>query len=126
MRKKVCMNTRDVFFVIDLGQLAFVQANGNYTTFYYIEGQKQMVTFGLSEVERCIRQSWPAEEKSPFIRMGRSLLINQSYLCAINTLKQQLILSDYKKHSYALTVPKQLLRQYKEEMYRILSTTRQQ
>lgn len=121
MRKRVCMNTRDVFFVIDLGQLAFVQANGNYTTFYYIEGQKQMVTFGLSEVERCISRSWPTDEKSPFIRMGRSLLINQNYLCAINTLKQQLILSDYKKHSYALTVPKQLLRQYKEEMYRMLS-----
>lgn len=111
---KLCLNTRDDALIIDLSQVAFFQANGNYTTVYYIGGQKQMLTLGLSKMEDLLRKAYAKDVPSSFMRMGRSLIINQTYLYAINTLKQRLSLSDYHGHTYSLTVPKQILRRYKE------------
>ena len=53
---------------------------------------------------------------SPFVRLGRSLIINQRYLTEISILKQKLILSDNDGHSFALNVPKPLLKEYKEKI----------
>lgn len=101
---------------IDLDKMAFAQANGNYTELTYISGQKQMITIGLSKVEEFIRASFAKGSPSPFVRMGRSLIINQSYLYGINILRQKLVLSDFKCHTYAISVPKQLLKEYKKVM----------
>ena len=111
---KLCLNTRDDTLIIDLAQVAFIQASGNYTTVYYIAGQKQMLTFGLSKMEEYLRRAIPQGKPSSFVRMGRSLIINQTYLYAISTLKQRLTLSDCRGHSYSLPVPKLMLKKYKE------------
>lgn len=113
---KICLNTRDDMLFIDLDKVAFAQANGNYTELTYISGQKQMITIGLSKVEDYIRASYSKGTPSPFVRMGRSLIINQSYLYAINILRQKLVLSDFDSRMYAISVPKQLLKEYKKVM----------
>lgn len=117
---KLCINARDELLIIDLEKIAFFQANGNYTHLNYILGETHLLTIGLSKVEDLIRITWPKEKPSPFIRLGRSLIINQNYLSEINVLKQKITLSDRGEHSYALSVPKPLLKEYKEkinEMY---------
>lgn len=113
---KLCLNSRDELLVIDLECVAFLQANGNYTELTYISGQKQLVTLGLTKVEEAIRQALPAAKPTDFVRLGRSLIINQCYLNAISVVRQKLILTDYRGKSYALTVPKPLLKAYKEQM----------
>lgn len=113
---KFCLNMRDEMLIIDLDKVAFFQANGNYTELTYIEGQKQMLTLGLSKVEEYIKKVLPADRPSSFIRIGRSLIINQRYLYSINTLKQKLVLSDCANHTYILSVSKNLLKAYKEIM----------
>jgi len=113
---KICLNTRDDMLFIDLDKMAFAQANGNYTELTYISGQKQMITIGLSKVEDFIRASFTKGASSPFVRMGRSLIINQAYLYAINILRQKLVLSDFNGHAYSISVPKQLLKEYKKVM----------
>ena len=111
---KLCLNSRDDVLIIELTQVAFFQANGNYTTVYYIGGQKQMLGLGLTKLEGFLSKAYPKDVPSSFIRMGRSLIINQTYLYSINTLKQRLTLSDYQGHIYSLCVPKQILKKYKE------------
>lgn len=113
---KMCLSTRDDMLFIDLDKMAFAQANGNYTELTYISGQKQMITIGLSKVEDFIRASFAKGAASPFVRMGRSLIINQAYLYAINILRQKLVLSDFNGHVYSISVPKQLLKEYKKVM----------
>lgn len=113
---KFCLNMRDEMLIIDLDKVAFFQANGNYTELTYIEGQKQMLTLGLSKVEEYIKKVLPADIPSSFIRIGRSLIINQRYLYSINTLKQKLVLSDCTNHIYILSVSKNLLKAYKDIM----------
>lgn len=113
---KLCLNSRDELLIIDLEKIAYFQANGNYTHLCYISGDTHLLTIGLTKVEEYLRKTWPKEAPSPFVRLGRSLIINQRFLCEIGVLKQKLILSDNDGHSYTLNVPKPLLREYKEKI----------
>ena len=114
---KLCLNSRDELLIIDLTKIAFLQSNGNYTNMQYIKGETHLLTIGITKVEEYIRQVWPADQPSPFIRLGRRLLINQTYLTEINMLKQRITLSDRETNCYTLAGPKPLLKQYKELIY---------
>lgn len=113
---KLCLNSRDELLIIDLQKIAFFQANGNYTHLNYMSGGSHLVTLGLSKVEEYIRMSWPKDVPTPFVRLGRSLIINQSFLSEISILKQKVTLSDNNGNSYSLNVPKPLIKEYKEKI----------
>lgn len=113
---KLCLNSRDELLIIDLQKIAFFQANGNYTHLNYISGVSHLVTLGISKVEEYIRMSWPKDVYSPFVRLGRSLIINQRFLSEISVIKQKVILSDNDGHSYTLTVPRPLIKEYKKKI----------
>lgn len=110
----MCINSRDELFVLDLDKVAYIQASGNYSRIVYIGGMQMMITLGLSKLEGMIKMIVPKDCRSPFVRLGRSLLVNQTYLTHINVLKQRLTLSDNQEHSYVLDVPKALLKAYKD------------
>lgn len=112
--KRICLTTRDDLHIIPIDKIAYIEASGNYSNIAYIEGHKTMLTLGLSKVEEVIAASYQQGTPSPFIRMGRSLIINQNYLCSLNVLKQQIILSDFAQNRYVITAPKQLIKDYKE------------
>lgn len=114
---KLCLNTRDELLIIDLSKIAYFQANGNYTALQYIGGIKQLITIGISKVEEAIRITWPRETPSPFVRLGRSLIINQSFLTGISLAKQKITLSDFDKNSCSVTVPKPVLKEYKMRIH---------
>ena len=111
---KLCINSRDELFVLDLDKVAYIQASGNSSRIVYIGGMQMMITLGLSKLEGMIKMIVPKDRRSPFVRLGRSLLVNQTYLTHINVLKQRLTLSDNQEHSYVLDVPKALLKAYKD------------
>ena len=110
----MCINSRDELFVLDLDKVAYIQASGNYSRIVYIGGMQMMITLGLSKLEGMIKMFVPKDRRSPIVRLGRSLLVNQTYLTHINVLKQRLTLSDNQEHSYVLDVPKALLKAYKD------------
>lgn len=81
----------------------------------YIDGNKLLVSVGLSQFEIIIKDSVLKQQlPNTFVRLGRSVIINNRYLSQINILKQKLTLSDRGTHAYQLTVPKNLLKNYKE------------
>ena len=82
--------------------------------FVYVEGMQIVVTLGLSKVEELIKQSMVKTAISPFVRLGRSYIINQNYLTHINVVRQRLTLSDCMEHTHVLEIPKALLRSYKD------------
>lgn len=116
---KICLNTRDELLVIDLDKIAFFQANGNYTQMTYTDGESHLLSVGLAKAEELIRLTWPADIPSPFVRLGRSLMINQNYLTEISIMKQRIVLSDHDGHAYPLSVPKPLLKDYKDRINEI-------
>lgn len=113
---KLCLNSRDELLIIELDKTAYFQANGNYTQLKYIGGGGHLLSIGLTKVEEYIRAAWPKDIPSPFIRLGRSLIINQTYLIEISITKQKVFLSDHSEAVYPLAVPKPLLKEYKEKI----------
>ena len=112
---KICINTRDELNLIDLDLVACINASGTYSNVLYIDGNKIMVSLGLSQFETIIKDAINKQGISnTFVRLGRSVIINNRYLRQINILKQKLTLSDRGTHAYQLTVPKNLLKNYKE------------
>ncbi len=111
---KLCINSRDEMSVFDLDKVAYIQAGGNYSHIVYIAGSKTMITLGLSKLEEMVKMVTPKGTRSSFVRLGRSLIINQDYLSNINLLKQRLTLSDNQGHTHIIAVPKVLLKAYKD------------
>ncbi len=114
---KTCLNSRDGLIVLEMDKLAYIQADGNYANLVYMCGDSVLVTLGLSKLEEVIRRAWPCEKVSPFVRMGRSLIINQTYLSEVRINTQKLVLSDNVGHKYTLSVPKPVLKTYRENIY---------
>lgn len=112
--KKLCLNSRDELVVLNLDAVAYMEADGNYSNVYTIEGMKIMLGLGIGKLEQAIAAAYSPGAGSPFIRLGRSHIINQNFLFRINISKQKIILSDFGKNNYAITVNRQLLKKYKE------------
>ncbi len=53
-------------------------------------------------------------EGNIFIRIGKSLIINRSYIYYLNIPKQKLILSDVASFNHTVTASKEALKQLKE------------
>lgn len=111
---KLIINSRDEMFIINLDKVVCIQADGNISAINYIEGLRTVVSMGISQLERLIASAYSAGSASPFVRVGRSLIINRNYLMQISIQKQKLVLSDYGANSYALPVSKQLLKAFRE------------
>ena len=110
----VYVNLRDELTVIETEEIAYVEANSNYSDIYFIKGGKRTLAIVLSKIEALIKTIYQNSDNCPFVRVGRSLLINQMYLVHIDIIRQKLQLDDYNGHSYNLTVSKGLLKKYKK------------
>lgn len=112
--KKICINNRDEMVILFVDNIAYIMADGNYTKVCYMGGMTTVLSFGLSKVEAMVSAAYAEGTISPFVRLGRSVIINQLFLYDINILKQHLVLSDCMKNTITLKLPKPLLKKYKD------------
>ena len=108
--KKLFINNRDELVIIDLEQIAYVKADGNYINIAYMGGAKATLSVGLTNFETLIRNTY--RERCPFVRLGRSIIINQLFLYDVNVSKQQLSLTNYRQ-SLTIKMSKRVLKDYK-------------
>ncbi len=94
-------------------EIVFISSDGNYSSIVFTCGESRMVTMQLGQVERLLAGQL-THSGVDFIRIGKSLIINRSYLSYINLTKQQLVLSDGRSTSHTLTASRDALRQLKE------------
>jgi len=108
---KLYFNTRDELICVETDLVAAVQATGNYSRVVYITKKEVMLTCGISKLEEILKSH--NSKSNRFIRLGRSIIVNHSFLHKIDVLKQQLTLSDGGKNEIRITIPKQILKSYK-------------
>ena len=72
-----------------------------------------MISYQLGQVEKMLA-SQLGSESSAFIRIGKSLIINRSYIYYINVPKQKLTLSDVESFGHTVAASKEALKQLKE------------
>lgn len=108
---KIYFNTRDELTAIDSENIAVIQANGNYSKVVTIYRKEIILTSGITKVEQVLR--CVNDAKSRFVRIGRSLVVNHSYLQKIDLMKQQMVLS-CQGNEIKINVSKKTLKAYKD------------
>lgn len=94
-------------------RIVYISSDGNYSTLVQTDNEVRMLSYQLGQIEKMI-SSQLGSEGNVFIRLGKSLIINSSYIYYINISKQKLVLSDTATFSHTVTASKEALKQLKE------------
>lgn len=94
-------------------QIVYISSDGNYSTMVLHDQSEHLFTFNLAHFQQIIEKQMK-EEASMFIRLGKSLIINRTYIYKINISKQLFVLADMNlKQAFTLSASKEALRQLK-------------
>ena len=112
------LNSRDDLLRIDMAEIAFFEANGNYTNIMLTNKMKCTVGMSLGKMENVLSERLKGKVMY-FARIGKRYIINLNMVFQINVLKHRLILSDFHQCAYSLDVSKDTLKKLKELMIQI-------
>ena len=111
--KYLIVSTSNDLVRIAFDRIVYISSDGNYSTLVQTDGEMRMLSFQLGQIEKMIALQLGAEGNI-FIRIGKSLIINRSYIYYINVPKQKLILSDVATFNHTVAASKEALKQLKE------------
>ena len=109
------LNSRDDLLRIDMREIAYFEADGNYTDIVMVNKLRAAICMNLGEMEKALAIQL-GEESKIFMRIGKRFIINMQYVYQINVLKQHLILSDYDHFAFQVNISKDALKRMKELM----------
>ena len=94
-------------------RVVYVESDGNYSTFVLHDKTEQVFSMNLSHCQQTIEKQL-GKEAEVFIRIGKQLIINRSYIFKVNPNKQELWLSGPDKNvAFKLSASKEALQQLK-------------
>lgn len=103
-------NTRDDYYRVPVNRIVFFVADKNYTILQLTNGKTLMFTFSLQKMQDYIVASLGAAARN-FARVGRSHIVNLSYVYHIDITKQRLVLfAETESLEYTIPVSKEALR----------------
>lgn len=98
---------------VSTDDIVFVQADGNYSDLYLYNGKPHKMTFKLKYFD----EEFQRLKNNPFIRVGKSLIVNKKYIYIINIPSRSLVMSGGKLESeFRLTASRESLQELKEQM----------
>lgn len=113
MGKHIVFATSTEVLRVPSHAVVYVSADGNYSTITTIDGENFVVTQQLGQIERRIAETLDANDNR-FIRIGKSLIVNQEFITFINPTRQKIILSDCLTFRHEVSASKEALKALKE------------
>lgn len=113
MKKHLIISTSNDLVRIAPDRIVYISSDGNYSTLVQADGEMRMLSFQLGQIEKMIACQL-GTEGNIFIRIGKSLIINRSYIYYINIPKQKLVLSNADTVNHTVTASRDALKQLKE------------
>ena len=113
MKRQLIISTSIDLVRIAPERIVYISSDGNYSTLVQTDGEIRMLSYQLGQIEKMILSQLGSEGNN-FIRIGKSLIINRSYIYYINISKQKLVLSDVASFNHTVTASKEALKQLKE------------
>ena len=113
MKKQLVISTSIDLVRIAPDKIVYIASDGNYSTLVQTDNEVRMLSYQLGQIEKMI-SSQLGSEGNIFIRIGKSLIINRSYIYYITIPKQKLTLSDVASFNHSVTASKEALKQLKE------------
>lgn len=109
----IYFNSRDEFLRVDLASIAYFEADANYTCMVSLNGLKTMVFMNLGKMEQLLSLRFK-DAPGTFARVGKRFIVNLNYIYRINTLMQELTLSDQRTFIHTLSLSKVALKALKD------------
>ncbi len=113
MKRHLIISTSIDLVRIAPDKIVYIASDGNYSTLMQTDNEVRMLSYQLGQIEKMI-SSQLGSEGNIFIRIGKSLIINRSYIYYIGVQRQKLTLSDVATFSHTVTASKEALKQLKE------------
>lgn len=107
------LNSRDELLRIDIGNIVYFEADGNYTNIILANRLKGVVCMNLAHMQQVLTENLKEHAKI-FARIGKKHIINHTYVYQINVMRQKLVLSDGRTFAFSLDVSKEALKKLKE------------
>ncbi len=113
MQKYLIITNSNELVRVSTNRVVYINSDGNYSTLVLTNGDEKVFSFNLAAFQKLIEQQLQSDAQI-FIRIGKSLIINRTYIHYINISKQQLVLSDKSfNQSFTLSASKEALKQLK-------------
>lgn len=114
MSKIIIISNSNELVRVPARRVVSITSEGNYCTMLLHDGTRHMFTMNLSSWHKLLEEQL-GEDSRDFIRIGKQLIVNRTYIYKINLSKQQLVLSDYAlNEAVTLTASRDGLRKLKE------------
>lgn len=113
MNKRLIFATAAEVLRVPDDSVAFVVADGNYSSITLADGNSFVVTLQLGQIERRIAEMLDHDDNR-FIRIGKSLIVNRDFIAYINPSRQKMVLSDCRTFRHELSASKEALKALKE------------
>ena len=111
-------NTRDELLRLEISNIVYFEADGNYTIIVTANQMKATIGISLIQMEKELAKQLGVRANR-FCRIGKRFIVNLSYVCRIQNGLQRLVLSDTKSFTYQLSVSKEALKKLKDMMLTI-------
>ena len=79
MKKQLVISTSIDLVCIAPERIVYISSDGNYSTLVQTDNEARMLSYQLGQIEKMI-SSQLGNEGNIFIRIGKSLIINRSYI----------------------------------------------
>lgn len=87
--RMLCINTRNGVEVIDLVDVVYLKADGNYTEFVTSDGRSRTYLSNLTHFEEDITALFARYgNECPYFRLSRSYLVNVNHVQSVNLSTQ--------------------------------------
>lgn len=93
MKEIIIQNGACELIKVRSSDIIYVEAEGNYCSMYLAGGFKQQLWFNRQKFIAIINEQMRAE-KPVFTAVGRSFIVNLSYIFLINTIQGDMVLYD--------------------------------
>ncbi len=97
---------------IPMDKLMFMTAEGNWSKVYNQDGHSILVRKQLGQLEQDLLDQL-GDQRTPFVRIGRSLIVNKDYIYRIDTAEQTIVISNFSGQYFTQLASKQALSQIK-------------
>ena len=108
MARYITLSTISTLLRIPPGRLMYIEAEGNYSTIHVQGAPPRRVPFQLGAIAQIIYDQI-GEEETPFLRVGRSLIVNKDFIFAIDIPDQSITISDCIGHYHVLQASRKVL-----------------
>ena len=90
-----------------------MESDGNYSTLVLHDKTELVFTMNLAHCQQMMEEQL-GKEAMTFIRLGKQLIVNRTYIFKVNPQKQQLVMSNNEvNQAFTLQASKEALKQLK-------------